>query len=48
MVHKAATLVSIRDAAKKAGVKMVVEGGQLTDGEYGQNAEVCAPSCSAA
>jgi aldehyde dehydrogenase (NAD+) len=43
MVHKAKTLVSIRDAAKRAGVKVVVEGGQLTDTEYGQNAEVCAP-----
>ena len=43
MVHKAKTLVSIRDAAKKAGVKVVVEGGQLADTEYAQNAEVCAP-----
>ena len=43
MVHKAKTLVSIRDAAKKAGVKMVVEGGQVTEGEYAQNAEVCTP-----
>jgi acyl-CoA reductase-like NAD-dependent aldehyde dehydrogenase len=43
MVHKASTLVSIRDAAKKAGVKMVAPGGQLTDSEYAQNAEVCAP-----
>jgi acyl-CoA reductase-like NAD-dependent aldehyde dehydrogenase len=43
MVHKAKTLVSIRDAARKAGVKIVVEGGQVADGEYGQNAEVCNP-----
>jgi acyl-CoA reductase-like NAD-dependent aldehyde dehydrogenase len=43
MVHKAKTLVSIRDAAKKAGVTLVVEGGQLTGGEYAENAEVCSP-----
>jgi acyl-CoA reductase-like NAD-dependent aldehyde dehydrogenase len=43
MVHKASTLVSIRDAAKKKGVKLVVEGGQLADTEYAQHAEVCAP-----
>jgi acyl-CoA reductase-like NAD-dependent aldehyde dehydrogenase len=43
MVHKGATLVSIRDAAKKAGVKMVVEGAQLADSDYAQNAEVCSP-----
>jgi aldehyde dehydrogenase (NAD+) len=43
MVHKASTLVSIRDAAKSAGVKLVVEGGQIKEGEYAANAEVCAP-----
>jgi acyl-CoA reductase-like NAD-dependent aldehyde dehydrogenase len=43
MVHQAKTLVSIRDAARAAGVKLVVEGGQLLDSEYAQNAEVCAP-----
>jgi acyl-CoA reductase-like NAD-dependent aldehyde dehydrogenase len=43
MVHKAATLLSIQAAAKKAGVPIVVEGARLTDSEYGQNAEVCSP-----
>jgi acyl-CoA reductase-like NAD-dependent aldehyde dehydrogenase len=43
MVHKAATLVSIRDAAKTAGVNLVVEGGQVAEGEYAANAEVCNP-----
>ncbi|HEY2512498.1 MAG TPA: aldehyde dehydrogenase family protein [Polyangiaceae bacterium] len=43
MVHKAKTLVSIRDAAKKAGVALVVEGGQLSGSDYADNAEVCAP-----
>jgi acyl-CoA reductase-like NAD-dependent aldehyde dehydrogenase len=43
MVHKAKTLVSIQSAAKKAGVKIVVEGGQVTEGEYAANAEVCNP-----
>ncbi len=43
MVHKAKTLVSIRDAAKKAGVKIVVEGGQVAEGDYAGNAEVCNP-----
>ncbi len=43
MVHKAKTLVSIRDAAKQAGVKLVVEGGQIAEGDYAANAEVCSP-----
>jgi len=43
MVHKASTLVSIQEAARKAGVKIVVEGGQLNGDEYAQNAEVVAP-----
>jgi acyl-CoA reductase-like NAD-dependent aldehyde dehydrogenase len=43
MVHKASTLVSIQEAARKAGVKIVVEGGQRTDGEYAANAEVVMP-----
>jgi acyl-CoA reductase-like NAD-dependent aldehyde dehydrogenase len=43
MVHKAATMISIQDAAKKAGVKIVVEGVRLGDSDYSQNAEVCTP-----
>lgn len=43
MVHQAATLQAIQDAAKKAGVRVVLEGGKVTDGEYGQNAEVARP-----
>ncbi len=43
MVHKAKTLVTIQDGARKAGIKVVREGGQVTDSEYGQNAEVCNP-----
>ncbi len=43
MVHKAATMISIQDAAKKAGVRVVVEGVRLADSDYSQNAEVCTP-----
>ena len=43
MVHKAATLVSIQAAAKAAGVKVLLEGGQKTDDDYGKHAEVVRP-----
>jgi acyl-CoA reductase-like NAD-dependent aldehyde dehydrogenase len=43
MVHKASTVSSIHDGAKKAGVKIVLEGGKITDGEYASNAEVAKP-----
>jgi acyl-CoA reductase-like NAD-dependent aldehyde dehydrogenase len=43
MVHKASTLVSIQEGARKAGVRIVLEGGQVTDSEYGKNAEVVRP-----
>ena len=43
MVHKASTLSSIQAAAKKAGVKIVFEGGKIESGEYAANAEVAAP-----
>jgi acyl-CoA reductase-like NAD-dependent aldehyde dehydrogenase len=43
MVHRASTLVGIQEGAKKAGVSVVLEGGQVTDSEYGQNAEVVRP-----
>jgi acyl-CoA reductase-like NAD-dependent aldehyde dehydrogenase len=43
MVHKASTLVSIQEGARKAGVKIALEGGQVTDTDYGKNAEVVRP-----
>ena len=43
MVHKASTLVSIQEAARKAGVAIVFEGGQLQDSDYAKNAEVVKP-----
>ena len=43
MVHKASTVTSIQEAARKAGVKIVVEGGKITDGDYAENAEVVRP-----
>ena len=43
MVHKAKTVDSIRDAAKAAGVKLLLEGGQVKGSEYADNAEVVAP-----
>jgi len=43
MVHKASTVSSIQDAAKKAGVKIVLEGGAKKGDDYSDNAEVAAP-----
>ncbi len=43
LVHKASTLVAIQAAARAAGVKVVVEGGQKTDDDYGKHAEVVRP-----
>jgi acyl-CoA reductase-like NAD-dependent aldehyde dehydrogenase len=43
MVHKANTLVRIREAARQAGVRVIVEGGARADDDYGKNAEVVAP-----
>ncbi len=43
MVHKASTVSSIQEGAKKAGLAIVVEGGRITDGDYAQNAEVAKP-----
>jgi len=43
MVHKASTLVSIQAAAKAVGVKVLVAGGQSTEGDYGKHAEVVRP-----
>ncbi|HWL86608.1 MAG TPA: aldehyde dehydrogenase [Polyangiaceae bacterium] len=43
MVHKASTVSSIQEGARKAGVRMVLEGGKITDGEYASHAEVAKP-----
>ncbi len=43
MVHKASTVSSIRDGAKKAGLKILLDGGKVVEGEYAQNAEVAKP-----
>ena len=43
MVHKASTVNSIQESARAAGVKVLLEGGRVTTGEYAQHAEVVAP-----
>lgn len=43
MVHKASTVQSIRDAAALSGIKILVDGGKITDSEYAQHAEVVKP-----
>jgi acyl-CoA reductase-like NAD-dependent aldehyde dehydrogenase len=43
MVHKASTLVSVKEAAREAGIRVLVEGGTRADDDYGKNAEVVAP-----
>jgi acyl-CoA reductase-like NAD-dependent aldehyde dehydrogenase len=43
MVHAAATVTSIQEAARKAGVRVVLEGGKVAGGDYAENAEVAAP-----
>ena len=43
MVHKASTVSSIRDGAKSAGVKILLDGGKVTEGEYAQHAQVVKP-----
>ena len=43
MVHKASTVTCIQEGAKKAGIRVVLEGGKVEDGEYAQNAEVARP-----
>jgi acyl-CoA reductase-like NAD-dependent aldehyde dehydrogenase len=43
MVHKASTVSSIQEAARKAGVRVLLEGGKVEGGEYAENAEVAAP-----
>jgi acyl-CoA reductase-like NAD-dependent aldehyde dehydrogenase len=43
MVHKASTVTSIQESARAAGVKVLLEGGKKTGGDYADNAEVAAP-----
>jgi acyl-CoA reductase-like NAD-dependent aldehyde dehydrogenase len=43
MVHKASTVSSIQDAARAAGVKVLLEGGRQTGSDYADHAEVAAP-----
>lgn len=43
MVHKADTVVSIRDAAAAAGVRVLLAGGRVTGSEYADHAEVASP-----
>jgi acyl-CoA reductase-like NAD-dependent aldehyde dehydrogenase len=43
MVHRASTVTSILEAARSAGVKVLLEGGKVTGGDYADHAEVAAP-----
>jgi acyl-CoA reductase-like NAD-dependent aldehyde dehydrogenase len=43
MVHKASTVSSIQESARAAGVRVLLEGGRVTAGEYAQHAEVAMP-----
>jgi acyl-CoA reductase-like NAD-dependent aldehyde dehydrogenase len=43
MVHRASTVTSIMEAARAAGVTVLLEGGRLTGGDYADHAEVAAP-----
>ncbi|MGH7474762.1 MAG: aldehyde dehydrogenase family protein [Longimicrobiales bacterium] len=43
MVHTAETTSNIQEAARRAGVPIIREGGKVEDGPYAQNAEVVRP-----
>ncbi|MGD0674648.1 MAG: aldehyde dehydrogenase family protein [Polyangiaceae bacterium] len=43
MVHKAATVTSIQEGARDAGVLVLLEGGQIKGTDYADHAEVAAP-----
>jgi acyl-CoA reductase-like NAD-dependent aldehyde dehydrogenase len=43
MVHAARTVTSIQESARAAGVRILLEGGQVTGSEYADHAEVAAP-----
>jgi acyl-CoA reductase-like NAD-dependent aldehyde dehydrogenase len=43
MVHRAGTVTSIQEAARAAGVRVLLEGGKVTGGDYADHAEVATP-----
>jgi len=43
MVHRASTVTSIQEAARVAGVKVLLEGGKMSGSDYADNAEVATP-----
>ncbi len=43
MVHRASTVASIQESARKAGVRVLLEGGRIDEGHYAAHAEVAAP-----
>jgi len=43
MVHRASTVTSIQEAARAAGVRVLLEGGKMGGSEYADHAEVAAP-----
>jgi acyl-CoA reductase-like NAD-dependent aldehyde dehydrogenase len=43
MVHRASTVTSIRDAARAAGIEVLLDGGKLAGDDYADHAEVAAP-----
>jgi acyl-CoA reductase-like NAD-dependent aldehyde dehydrogenase len=43
MVHRASTVTSIRDAARAAGIEVLLDGGRLSGDDYADHAEVAAP-----
>jgi acyl-CoA reductase-like NAD-dependent aldehyde dehydrogenase len=43
MVHRASTVTSIRDAARAAGIEVLLYGGKLAGDDYADHAEVAAP-----
>jgi acyl-CoA reductase-like NAD-dependent aldehyde dehydrogenase len=43
MVHRAATVTSIQESARVAGIRILLEGGKRTGGDYADHAEVAAP-----
>ena len=43
MVHRASTVTSIQEAARAAGVRVLLDGGKVTGGDYAAHAEVATP-----
>jgi acyl-CoA reductase-like NAD-dependent aldehyde dehydrogenase len=43
MVHRAATVSSIQESARAAGIRVLLEGGRRTGDDYADHAEVAAP-----